>query len=258
MDAQLAAVAGLCLCVVARCGGFVTTSTWPCFPGVCLKVRALLSVTLSAVAMPAVLASTSADGAVRLTPLALAAELLLGLAMGTAVACITASASWSFGMMAAACGLPAGDAADPETAEGAGFARLAWWIAAGGFLAAGGNRLVVAGLLDSFRAIPIGGGAGGSPDGGLAAVLMQVPATAFVLAVSLALPVLAALLAYHAVVAIVIRVAAFDPGSGFIQAVAALVLLAILHLSADVWIGGFPRRIERPLEDCFVGTPEGR
>jgi|688.fasta_scaffold507848_2 flagellar biosynthetic protein FliR len=249
MNHELAAAVAVCLAVVARCGGFIAASTFPVYPGIDVRVRLVMAIAVSAVAMPGVLASGIASDAI--TPLAVVAEAMLGLAMGTAVACVTAAAAWALGMAAAACGLAAGDDADPLSGEGAGIARLAWWISAGGFVAAGGARGVLSGLLDSFVAMPLGGrGDGVVPQ--LLAVATTLPASAFTIAVSLALPLLAAIVAYHVVVAIATRAAGFESGLGLVQASAAILLVAILFLTADVWIVGFPRRIDDAVAGAFT------
>jgi len=249
MNHEIAAAVAVCLAVVARCGGFVAASTFPVYPGVDARVRLAMAIAVSAVAMPGVLASgVSPEG---ITPIALVAEAVLGAAMGTAVACVSASAAWAFGMAATACGLAGGDDADPLSVEGAGIARLAWWISAGGFVASGGARGVLGGLLDSFVTMPVGGRGDGVVSQ-LLAVATSLPAAAFTIAVSLALPVVAALVAYHAVVAIATRAAGFEPGVGLVQASASLLLLVILFLTADVWIVGFPLRVDDALAGAFA------
>ncbi len=249
MNQDLAAAVAVCLAVVARCGGFVAASTFPVYPGVDARVRLTMAIAVSAVAMPGVLASTVSPQAI--TPMGIVAEAMLGLAMGTAVACVTAAAAWALGMAAAACGLAEGDDADPLSVEGVGIARLAWWISAGGFVAAGGARGVLGGLLDSFVAMPLGGRGDGVMSQ-LLAVATALPAAGFTIAVSLAVPLLAAIVAYHAVVAIATRAAGFEPGIGLVQASAAILLVAILFLTVDVWIVGFPRRIDDAVAGAFA------
>lgn len=249
MNHELAAAVAVCLAVLARCGGFVAASTFPVYPGVGMQVRLAMAIVVSAAAMPGVLgAGPIAEG---ITPLGIAAELILGLAMGTSVACVTAAAAWAFGMAAAASGLAGADDADPLSVESAGIARLAWWIAAGGFVASGGARGLLGGLLDSFQTMPIAGGNDGAVSHVLA-VATDLPVAAFTIAVSLALPVLAAMLAYHAVVAVATRAAGFEPGAGLVQASAAILLLVILFLTADVWIAGLPRRIDGAIAGTFA------
>lgn len=249
MDHELASAVAVCVAVMARCGGFVAASTFPVYPGVGVRVRLAMAIAVSAVAMPRVLGAGLSSEAV--TPLGIVAEAVLGLSMGTAVACLTASAAWALGMAATACGLAGGDDADPLSVDGAGIARLAWWISAGGFVAAGGARAALAGLLDSFVSVPIGG-RGDAVMSQLLAVASSLPAAAFTIAVSLAVPVLAAIVAYHAVVAIATRAAGFEPGLGLVQASAAILLVVILFLTADVWIAGFPRRIDDAVAGVFA------
>lgn len=255
MDAGSAAVAMICLGALARSSGFVAVATWPVFPGVCLRVRAGLAVVLAAAVMPAVLARATGGAGQGGTLMAVPGEFLVGSVMGTAVACVTASAAWAAGMLAAASGIPAGDSVDPESAEAGGVARLAWWIAAGGFLAAGGNRLVVGGLLDSFQSLPVGRVAEGA--GAFADVVWQLPAAAFAIAVSLALPALLALVAFHATAAIVIRGSGWTPGQGMLQSLAGLLLLGVLYASVGSWTTSFPAVIEPAVQRCFSPASGG-
>ena len=78
-----------------------------------------------------------------------------------------------------------------------------------------------------------------------------MPSIGLSLAMSLALPALAAVLACHLVAAIAVRSVGFDPGQGLLQAVASLVLLAAVCGGADSWMGGFAAAVQSPLERCF-------
>jgi hypothetical protein len=124
-------------------------------------------------------------------------------------------------------------AGDPQVA---GTARLAWWLGLAGFLAAGGHLAVVAGLLDSVHAIPVGGG----PD--TAAWSDRVIVTTGValdLAVALAGPALAAVLAFHVAAAVCLQAVRSTPGQGLLQGAAAVVTIAALAAGAAGWAGGF-------------------
>ena len=255
MDVGLAAAAIECLGVLARCAGFVATATWPVFPGACLRVRGGLAVVLAAAAMPAALGKSVGGQESDLPVAAVLTEILVGTVMGTAVACVLGSAAWAVGMMAAASGVAGGDSADPQEGGGAGFARLAWWIAVGGFLSAGGSRLVLGGLLDSFQSLPVGGMVDGA--GGIAVIVRQLPGTAFTIAVSLALPAVLAILAFHATAAIAIRATALSPGQGMMQSAAGLVLLGMLYASAGSWTTAFPSIAGPAVERCLAPSADG-
>jgi flagellar biosynthesis protein FliR len=132
-------------------------------------------------------------------------------------------------------------------------ARLAWWISFGAFLTAGGLQAISAGLIDSVRSMPIGSllSGGGMPDVSLADLAVRFPAAALALAITLAIPALVAVLAFHLTTAICLRTVPFAPGAGLLQALAALVLLGAVYLGADAWAGGFGSLIQAPLEQCF-------
>ena len=80
---------------------------------------------------------------------------------------------------------------------------------------------------------------------------MAAPGAALDLAVLLAMPALAAVVAFHLVAAICLRTIPFSPGPGLLHGLAALVLLAALWLSADAWAGGSAAALLGAVEHCF-------
>jgi type III secretory pathway component EscT len=125
-------------------------------------------------------------------------------------------------------------------------------LAVTGFLAAGGHLAIVVGLVESVGRMPIGTLAGTS-GAGLADLVGGLPTAALELALTLAAPALAAVLAFHLAAAICLRAVRFAPGPGLLQAVASLVLLAAIGVGAGAWTTGFAaaarHRIERSLGD---------
>jgi flagellar biosynthetic protein FliR len=235
--------------VFARMAAAVAVGALPITSGVGFRVQAavVLALTMAAVpSAPAVAASGS-------SPLVfvVVAEAVVGLVMGLAVAAVFAAASWAGGILGSVTGLSWADDFTPEgDPQTAGMARLAWWMGLGGFLAADGHVDLVAGLVDSVRSLPVT--AAVAADGGFSESLEMLattmPAVALSLALTLALPALAAVLAFHLVAAVCVRTVPFEPGQGLLQASASLVLLAAVCIGTDSWIGGFAALVQAPLE----------
>lgn len=214
----------------------VSVGLMPVFPGVPWRLRGGLALLLTAAALPA-----AARGGAAPLPAAVAGEAVVGLGLGLAVAAVVAAAAWAGSLLGSVSGLSWAGDFDPQAAgEEGGMGRLAWWMGLGGFLAAGGHLAVVAGFVDSVRTVPLGGGLGSvATRSDLAASLTATFATAFGLAITVALPALAAVVAAHAMGAVCMRTIRFEPGQGLPQAVAALVLVGCLALGTDGWIRGF-------------------
>ena len=239
--------------LLARMAGAVAIGGLPIFPGLSLQIRVAVAAALSLVALPAALAAASPDGAAAVPfPLAVVGESVVGMALGTAVALVIGASAWAGGILGCVSGLSWADDFDP-TSEGetAGIGRLARWIGLGAFLAGGGQTCVVAGLVDSVRSIPVGTAL--STDAAFATLVTTMPSVALSLAVTLAVPALAAVLAFHLATAVCLRTIPFTPGPGLLQALASLVLLAAVYLGAEAWSDGFGRMVTGPVESCFDG-----
>lgn len=251
----LAAGSAVAVGVFARMAAAVAIGVLPLAIGVGFRVQAalVLAITIAACPTAAAVSQPMAVDAWGLVGIAVV-EGLVGLVMGAAAAAIFASASWAGAVLGSVTGLSwADDFGGEAGSESAGMARLAWWMALAGFIGAGGHAAVVAGLIDSVHVLPIGAAVGvdGSWHDGLVALAGSMPGVGLSLAVSLALPALAAVLAFHLVAAICVRTAGFDPGQGLLQAAASLVLLVAVCAGTDSWIGGFAALVEPPLERCF-------
>jgi len=246
--------AGVC----ARVAAAVATGTLPILPGASLRIRGTLTAALVAVALPGALAAATADGAGSTAGPALGemlvGEAFVGLGLGTAVAAVLAAAGWAGGVLGSVSGLSWADDFDPDPAghgESAGIARLARWVGLAAFFAAGGQLAVVAGLVDSVRRVPVGTVFGGPAQDWITSVVVAAPGAALDLAVLLAMPALAAVIAFHLAAAICLRTVPFSAGPGLLNALAALVLLAALWLSADAWAGGSAAALFGAVEHCF-------
>ncbi len=242
--AALTVAAGVC----ARITAAVAMASLPAFPGVSVRVRLALAVGLTAAVLPAALRhGTAAAGG---WPLVIVGEAIVGGVIGTAVALVVGAAGWAGGLLGSVSGLAWADDFDPAGDAGtAGIGRLAWWIGVAAFLVAGGQLAVVGGILDSLETIPVGTAVGGA---GIAPRLMTLVSTALslslALALALALPALAAVVAFHLASTICLRTVPFVPGSGVLQGLAALVLLAALGFGLDAWAGGASTLMHGALE----------
>lgn len=213
----------------ARMAGFVAVGSLPLAPGMSVTIRLMLGLALAAAAVPLAVSQPCEPA----QPLALAAlaEGLLGGLAGLAVACLTAAAGWAGNLVGRVSGLSWADEFTPGGTGEAGIGRLAWWIAAAAFLACGGARIVVAGLLDTLVTTP----PGSSTVADLAGLLVPTLARSFALAVALALPVLVALLAFHVTAAVICRSLPLTPVAGLLPSLAATVLAAAMLLGAGRW-----------------------
>lgn len=215
----------------------VAVATLPAFPGVTIRTRLALAVALAAVALPAAVGS-SAD-TVGPWPLVVAGEAIVGGVIGMAIALVVAASGWAGTLLGSVSGLSWADDFDPGGGEAsAGIGRLAWWVGAAAFVAAGGQLVIVTGLLDSFELLPVGTLLEG--DGGFDTLLplaSTAPAMALRIALALALPAITAVVAFHLASTICLRTVPFSPAAGLLQGLAAVVLLVALWSGLDAWVG---------------------
>jgi flagellar biosynthetic protein FliR len=245
---RAAAAAG----VVARLVAAIAVGGLPLTAGTSLSVRAAVVVALALAVWPAASAAAVATDPISIAG-AVAGEAVVGLGLGVAVAAVFAAAGWAGALLGSVTGLSWADDFTPEgDPQAAGIARLAWWLGLGGFLATGGHVQLVAGLIDSFRTLPVGVAARGGGFTDLVSTVAEAPAIGLALALTLAGPAVAAVLAFHVAATIAVRVGRVDPGQGLFQSLASVVLLAVLCVAADAWIGGFAALVHGPLERCLV------
>ena len=222
LSPEIVVAAGVC----GRIAAAVCTGTLPVLPGGSFRIRLALSLALAIVAVPMAVAVQGTASARPIGPLlpVLAGELLVGLMMGTAAAAVMSATAWAGGMV----GLAA-------------------------FFIAGGQLAVVGGLIDSVRHLPIGAAFAGPPREWLVTLAMTTPAVAVSMAAMLALPTLAAVVAFHLASSICLRAVPFSPGPGLLQGLASLVLLGSLWMGADAWAGGSAIMMLRLVDACFAG-----
>jgi flagellar biosynthetic protein FliR len=244
--------------VLARVLGILTGAA-AMLPEVAIRIRIALAVAITAVALPLAVAAQGSQPAPTLAGgtalFVVVGEAAVGLGLGAALSALASAGAWAGGVLGSVAGLSWADDFDPEGGtESAGCARFAWWTSAGVFLAGGGLQAIAVGIIDSLRVLPIGTvlPASGLPRPSLEHLATDLPAIACALALSLAVPALLAVLAFHLAAAIALRTVPFAPGAGFLQGLAAVVLLGALFVGADAWARGFPSLVQGPIERVFA------
>lgn len=239
------------LCALARSAGFVTAGSWPLLPGACPRVRLAATFALTAACLPHAAAASD-----RSTPLAaLPLELLLGAALGGCVAAVSAAVSWAISFAQAALGddgqptefTTEPDPLDPLVGSCGAMGRLAFWMGTAAFFGAGGERWLVGGFIGSYHTMP----PGHWHTGDLASLAAELAASGFGLAVSLAIPLLAAVVTFRLSTALVLRTSSLSLGPGLLRAASTLMLLAVLWIAGDLWAGRLGHALEGPLDRAF-------
>ncbi|MCG3180657.1 MAG: hypothetical protein BIFFINMI_03020 [Phycisphaerae bacterium] len=122
---------------------------------------------------------------------AIACETLIGLLMGLAITTIFSGLQLAGTMIGQQMGIALADVFNPAYQDNDDLMGVVFfWMGLMVFLAIGGHRMLMSGLLDSFRAVPLGGFA---PDGTTVNVLTGMLAASFVMAFKMALPTVLAL-----------------------------------------------------------------
>lgn len=231
----------LALAVFVRMAAAVTVGTLPILPGASPRVRGGLAAVLAAAALPAAIAGRAGDAAASPEPpvvFLLLGEAIVGIALGAAIGGVVAAAGWAGSVLGTASGLTWSEDFDPgATAAPEGAGRLCFFVGLAVFFAAGGQLAVVAGLVDGVRTVPVGAACGGAVRPWLESLALATPAAAFELAILVASPALAAVIAFHVTAAICLRTVPFAPGPGTLVAGAATVLLVTLAVAAESWTG---------------------
>lgn len=206
-------------------------------PGVALRTRLAAAAILTLTCLPAALAgpapsATAVPSGWPGTAALVAGETLVGAAFGFVVMALASALCWSGALLGGVSGLAwQGD----DDGQEAGVEALARWLALGVFVGAGGLAAAVLAVVDGTRVLPVGAIVAGSATIPLVDLVVGASSSAIALAVAVALPGLAAILAFHVVAALVLRAGACAPGPGLVQAATALVLLAALYHGASGW-----------------------
>jgi len=182
------------LLVAARLGGLMATA--PVFgdQSVPLRVRAILTAALALLIAPMQwhAAPTCPASTAQLVVLA-GGEALIGACLGLGALILLHGMTLAGEMIGQAAGLSMAEVFDPSMGQNAPvFSRLLFIAAVAIFLCLGGHRAVMAGLLDTFRAMPPGGAAFSSD--ALAQGFVTLVGQSFALGVRAAAPALTALM----------------------------------------------------------------
>lgn len=243
--------------LAVRVAGLLLVGGQRLYPGLTPQVRLGLLLVFAVATAPAAIAARQPTGeTLPPLPFLFGSELLVGAGLGLAVALLLSAVAAAGGILAATAGLDWAAAFTPGGEDRPGVARLCGWLGLAAFVSAGGQRLVVNGLLDSCWRLPIGRLAGslGRAEFPLADLLFQLPAVGLSLAVGLALPVLVAVLTTHVTAAICLRTVSFTPGIGLLQGLAAVVLLGGLLLGSRQWSEQAGQLLLPPLEATFAAV----
>ncbi len=223
--------------VLARVSGLVVTAPAYGTAEVPAQARALLAVGLAALVTPGQwhVSLAPAESLVQWLVL-IGAELLVGMALGLGVALLLSGADAAGQLVGQASGLMAAELFDPTQNENVAlFSRLLFLTAVAIFVLLGGHRMVMAALLDTFRAMPPGTAAWRAS---LAETFVTLASQSLALGVRAAAPALAALLLANLVLGLIGRTLPqlniFLVGFG-LNAMLALGILA-LSLGAALWV----------------------
>lgn len=145
--------------VLARTGGLVVTAPIVGAVQVPEQVRALLAIMLALVLLPT---QWAADVLLPETPLDLALvltmELAVGLVLGLGVAIVFGGMQLTGQLIGQMSGMSIAEVFDPSVDSMPLFSQVLQVFATAVYLVIGGHRLLVAGLLDTFRSMPPGRG----------------------------------------------------------------------------------------------------
>ncbi len=243
--------------VFARVGGLIATAPIYATDDVPMRLRVVLAAALALLITPlefSAVGSVAFDGWTRYTVL-LGTEAAIGAALGLGILVFVHAMTLAGELISQAAGLSLAETFDPGLGENVPlFSRLMFLTAVAAFLCIGGHRMAMAGLLDTFQAIPPGSG---RFPAALGDGFTTLAAQSFSLAVRVAAPAVTALLLATIVLGLVGRtlpqmnIFALGFGLNSLLAFAALALT----LGAAIW--AFQDQIQPALETIFdpLNTP---
>lgn len=180
------------LLVTGRVAGMVLLAPVFGSPAVPVKVRLIVSAAMALGVVSRLAGPVASPGGAAELAVGLGGEVAIGVAIGFAARVIFTGVELGALHVGSQVGLGLAGAVNPVSADTPTSVRgLFGMLAAVVFLAVGGHRALIAGLLGTFELLPP---LGFSPDGGLLDVVTGCLAASFVLALRVAAPVLVALL----------------------------------------------------------------
>jgi flagellar biosynthesis protein FliR len=179
--------------VFARVGGLTMTAPIYGTGDVPLQVRVLLAAALALLVAPLQCSATAVHFRGPLDyGMLLGCEAAIGACLGLGLLVFLHGMTLAGQLVGQASGLGIAEVFDPALDENVPlFSRLLFLLAVTVFLCLGGHRMVMAGLLDTFRAIPPGSA---SPPASLADGFVALVSLSFSLAIRVAAPAVTALL----------------------------------------------------------------
>jgi flagellar biosynthesis protein FliR len=242
--------------VLARVAGLVLTAPIYGTGDVPLRVRALLAVALAILIAPSQWHTDvpSPTNAVSYLVL-LGGEALIGVCLGLGVLILIHGMTLAGELVGQASGLTLAEVFDPALDENVPlFSRLMFLVTVCAFVCLGGHRLVMAGLLDTFRTMPPG--CGGIPDS-LGKTFTMLVAQSFSLGIRAAAPAVTALMLATLILGLVGRTLpqlnVLSLGFGL----NAMLGFAVLGLTLGTAVWAFADQIQPTLETILdaLNTP---
>jgi len=242
--------------VLTRVSGVVMTS--PVFGGndIPVRVRALFAFAISLLVLPTQWhVSVEYPGTMLNYLVFLGAELMVGLCLGLGMVVLFSGLQLAGALVGRLGGLMLADVFDPATQTSVPvFSRLMFMVGLAVFVGIGGHRIVMAALLDTFAALPPGGG---SIPESLTGAFVNLLAQSFHLGIRAAMPLTVALLLSTLILGLIGRTMPqlniLMVGFG-LNAMLTFGLMAI-SLGGAIWV--FQDQIEPALEIVLDAVSEG-
>jgi len=193
--------------VLTRVSGWVRAVPIYGTPEVPMQVRGLLAVALAVLVTPTQMDMVVDDpGSLTNYLIVLASELFIGLILGLGVAILFSGVQMAGQLVAQASGMAMANVIDPSSGEEIPeLARVLFWVTIAVYVTLGGHRIVMAGLLNTFAAMPLGSGLAPPSLDAIVQTLQILVGQSFSLGVRAAGPLLASLLLATLVVALIGR-----------------------------------------------------
>jgi flagellar biosynthetic protein FliR len=202
--------------VLTRISGLVMASPVMGAKEAPMTIRALISLALAVLIMPSQWSvALPYPGGVLVYVLIIAAELVIGLVLGMGITILISGIQLAGDMVSRVGGLALADVFDPSSSTNVPlFSQLLSLVSTAIFMLIGGHRIMMTGLLDTFRTIPPGGciTAFLGPDGATPDILRSIvdlftllAAQSFQVGIRAAAPLVAAVLLATLVLGLVSR-----------------------------------------------------
>jgi flagellar biosynthesis protein FliR len=240
--------------VLTRVSGLLMTAPIYGTQDIPLQVRVLFAFALSVVVLPTQWSVTVPNpDNLLLYALAIGSELVIGLSLGMGITILLSGIQLAGHLVDQVSGMLIAETFDPMQGENTSLvSQLLFFLTVAIYVSIGGHRLAMAGLLDTFQAIPPGSAA--MPSHALTDTLVTLVVQSFDLGFRAAAPVVAALLLANVVLGLIARALPqlnlFVLGFG-LNAMLALGILGI-SIGAAVWV--FEDQIEPTVNAVLVAV----